>query len=231
MWKHKTSFSKVSHGWVCFFFFLFPLAEESFQNTWWEKLIVLGVKAPARPWEDLIWFPAPNEAENRPEPCVCDLPLAHPAAEQTEMEFCRTNSWLCTAKTCDVAPSSSSLADPTPTERYYWAKYRRKCFQQLLLIHAQKRKAAKLDFFHICEEERITCWVFSHVCAYSLVPHKKKRAFLPITPICVNTDVLLNVIQSVTQLHFLIITVLQFSLSSWVICHCPYPINHNSLHN
>lgn len=80
------------------YFFLFPLAEETFQNTWWEKQIVLGVKAPARPQEDLIWFPAQNEV-NRPEHCVCDLPLDHPAAEQIEVEFCHRNSWLCTPKT------------------------------------------------------------------------------------------------------------------------------------
>lgn len=67
-----------------FAYLLFLLAEETFQNTWREKQIVVGVPAAARPWEDLIWFPAPNEAENRPEHCVCDLPLDHPAAEQTD---------------------------------------------------------------------------------------------------------------------------------------------------
>lgn len=32
--------------------------------------------------EDLIWFPAPNEVENRAEHWVCDLPLDHPAAHK-----------------------------------------------------------------------------------------------------------------------------------------------------
>lgn len=83
VWKHKTSFSPNYLMAGVGFFVLFPLAEELFRNTWSEKQIVLGV--PAQPWEDLIWFPAPNEAENRPERCVCDdLPLDHPAAEQTD---------------------------------------------------------------------------------------------------------------------------------------------------
>lgn len=30
---------------------------------------------------------------------VCDLPLDHPAAQQTGMGFCHTNSWLCTPMT------------------------------------------------------------------------------------------------------------------------------------
>lgn len=98
VWKHKALFLNCLMA-RCVFFFVCFLWQKRLQNIWREKQIVLEVTAPARPWEDLIWFHAPNEVENRPEHCVCDPPLHHPAAEQTEMEFCFTNSWLCTPKT------------------------------------------------------------------------------------------------------------------------------------
>lgn len=231
VWKHKALFLNCLMARCVFFFCLFPLAEETSKYLESEADCVGGYStSTAMGRSNLIpcskWGGEQTWA-------LCLWPSLAPSSSRANRNGILPYKFLALHTkdlTYDVALSSSSLADPTSTARCYWAKYRRKCFQQLLFIHVQNKKAAKLDFFHICAEEQITCWVFSHICAYSFMPHKKK-GFFPITPICVNTDVLLSMIQSVTRLHFLIITVLQFSLSTRVICHCPYPINHNSLHN